>query len=123
MNPNPFGWVEIPALDLARAQTFYQKVFAYQFETLEMGPTMMAMFPFDHTQSNCSGALVKGDYYVPVKQGILVYFSVEDVAPTLQSIQKAGGKLIQEKMSIGEHGFIGLFEDSEGNRLGLHSRK
>ncbi|GAB3035967.1 VOC family protein [Bowmanella dokdonensis] len=123
MNANPFGWVEIPAMDLARAQTFYQQVFAYQFDTLEMGETMMAMFPFDHEKPNASGALVKGEGYVPQKQGFLVYFSVEDVAPTLKNITKAGGKVLQEKMSIGEHGFIGLFEDSEGNRLGLHSRQ
>jgi hypothetical protein len=51
-----------------------------------------------------------------------VYFSVEDIEGTLSKVNGHGGKTLQPKMGIGEHGFIGLFEDTEGNRLGLHSR-
>ncbi|MDF2179887.1 VOC family protein [Aliiglaciecola sp. CAU 1673] len=123
MNPNPVGWFEIPVTDMERAKAFYQSAFGYGFEMMDMGPEKMAMFPFDHEQPNCSGALVKGAGYQPISQGILVYFSVEEVTQTLNKIEKAGGKTVQEKMPIGEHGFIGLFLDTEGNRLGLHSRE
>ena len=34
----------------------------------------------------------------------------------------AGGKTLLPKISIGEHGFVAHFEDSEGNRVALHSR-
>ena len=33
----------------------------------------------------------------------------------------AGGKVHKSKMSIGQHGFISLMVDSEGNMFGLHS--
>ncbi|MRR35878.1 VOC family protein, partial [bacterium] len=32
-----------------------------------------------------------------------------------------GGRVHQEKMSIGEYGFIALVLDTEGNMIGLHS--
>jgi predicted enzyme related to lactoylglutathione lyase len=36
---------------------------------------------------------------------------------------KAGGKILKSKMAIGEFGFISLIMDTEGNTIGLHSRK
>ncbi|ALS98525.1 VOC family protein [Lacimicrobium alkaliphilum] len=123
MNGNPVGWFEIPVIDMKRAKDFYASAFELEFEMLEMGPCQMAMFPFDHAQPGCSGALVKGPEYQPAQGGMLIYFMCEEVSARLNKIQAAGGELVQEKMSIGEHGFIGLFTDSEGNKLGLHSRQ
>jgi predicted enzyme related to lactoylglutathione lyase len=53
----------------------------------------------------------------------MVYFSVDDIEGTLGKIGSKGGKTLVPKMGIGEHGFIAHFEDTEGNRLGLHSTK
>ena len=36
-------------------------------------------------------------------------------------VDAEGGKTFNEKMSIGEHGFVAHFEDSEGNCVALHS--
>jgi predicted enzyme related to lactoylglutathione lyase len=41
----------------------------------------------------------------------------------LQRIPKAGGTVVKPKFSIGQHGFIALFKDTEGNVVGLHSMK
>ena len=38
-------------------------------------------------------------------------------------VEDAGGVIHRAKTSIGEHGFIALAQDSEGNTIGLHSRK
>jgi hypothetical protein len=38
-------------------------------------------------------------------------------------VKKAGGKIVQEKYSIGKPGFIAVIEDTEGNTVGLHSMK
>jgi predicted enzyme related to lactoylglutathione lyase len=43
------------------------------------------------------------------------------VAAALARVEKAGGKSVMPKTSIGEYGFIGGFVDTEGNRLYLHS--
>ena len=39
---------------------------------------------------------------------------------TLEKINAGGGKTLMPRMDIGQHGFIAHFEDSEGNRVGLH---
>ena len=59
---------------------------------------------------------------VPQDNGTLVYlFTGDDLAPVLARVPAAGGTVAMPRTSIGEHGFIALFIDSEGNRVGLHS--
>lgn len=50
-----------------------------------------------------------------------MYFSVGDIDGTLKKIIAGGGKIILPKMSIGEYGVVAQFEDSEGNRVALHT--
>jgi predicted enzyme related to lactoylglutathione lyase len=52
-----------------------------------------------------------------------VYFSVEDIPETLRRINANGGKTLMPKTAIGQYGFIAQYEDTEGNRLALHSMK
>lgn len=118
---NPVGWFEIPVLDMPRACAFYTAVFDAQFEMMEMGPSLMAMFSYDHAAPGCAGALVKDPDYKPSTEGTLVYFVAEDVQQPLDKVIAAGGKVLMEKMSIGDHGFIGSFIDSEGNKVAVHS--
>jgi uncharacterized protein len=122
-NPNPVGWFEIPVLDLQRARHFYHHVFAVEFEIIEMGADVMAMFPFDHAMAGCSGALVQGPDYEPCSTGTMVYFACADVAPTLEKVSHGGGTVLLGKTSIGEHGYIAVFLDSEGNKVGMHSQQ
>jgi hypothetical protein len=119
---NPVNWFEIAVNDLARAKTFYEQVLGVSFVSMEMGPARMEMFAGDPANPGAAGALMASDGYTPSHDGTLVYFSVEDIEGTLSKVNGYGGKTLQPKMGIGEHGFIGLFEDTEGNRLGLHSR-
>jgi hypothetical protein len=51
-----------------------------------------------------------------------VYFNVSDINAVLDRVREAGGGVLRVKESIGEEGFIALFEDTEGNHLGLHSK-
>jgi uncharacterized protein len=122
-NPNPVGWFEIPVLDMQRARHFYHHVFAVEFELVAMGVDNMAMFPFDHGLAGCSGALVQGPDYEPSSNGTMVYFECTDVAPLLAKVSHGGGTVLLGKTSIGEHGFIGVFLDSEGNKVGMHCRQ
>jgi len=120
-NPNPVGWFEIPVMDMQRARHFYHQVFAIECELMEMGPDVMAMFPFDHNMAGSSGALVQGPDYEPCRKGTMVYFETADVTTVLSRVTHAGGEVLLSKTSIGEHGYIGMFLDSEGNKIGLHS--
>ncbi|MCA1763853.1 MAG: hypothetical protein LC664_12800 [Flavobacteriales bacterium] len=55
--------------------------------------------------------------------GTLVYFACEDCATETSRVANAGGKVLQEKFKIGDHGFCSIVMDTEGNTVGLHSMK
>ena len=118
---NPVSWFEIPVNDLQRAKNFYEQVFGVTLSVQEMGALKMAWFPMAQGGAGAAGALVKAESYVPSHAGTMVYFTVSDIDATLQRVEKNGGKLLRSKMSIGQHGYVGHFEDCEGNRIALHS--
>jgi predicted enzyme related to lactoylglutathione lyase len=53
----------------------------------------------------------------------IVYFSCEDCGFEATRVTTAGGRIMRDKFSIGEYGFIVLAFDTEGNIIGLHSLK
>lgn len=118
---NIVNWFEIPAKDLARAKSFYEHVFGVSLTHMDMGPSSMEMFPMEQGAQGSGGALIVTEGYTPSHAGSMVYFSVEDIDGTLKKAEGKGGKTLVPKMSIGEFGFIGHMEDSEGNRVGVHS--
>jgi hypothetical protein len=131
---NPIGWTEIYVEDLARAQKFYEAVLAITMQAVPMPQEMdaevgsdnyfeMVFFPGDMAGPGSSGALVKSPMFKPGAGGTLIYFSCDDCAVEISRVAVAGGKVISEKISIGEYGFCGICEDTEGNPIGLHSMK
>lgn len=119
---NPVGWFELPAIDLDRAQKFYEAVFGFTMRRMDNAGYEMIGFPMDDGKG-ASGALIKGWGYKPSLEGPLVYFTAPEIDAVTERIIAAGGKIHVPKKDIGEYGFIVIFEDSEGNRAGLHCRK
>jgi predicted enzyme related to lactoylglutathione lyase len=113
-------YFEIPVTDMDRALPFYQAVFGCSLERVDVDGYDMALFP---PSDGASGALAKGDVYLPAKTGPIVYFSVDDIDTVMQRALAAGGSVLYEKKDIGENGFVAEFEDTEGNRIALNQRK
>ncbi|SHG23964.1 hypothetical protein SAMN04488116_0479 [Flagellimonas flava] len=119
------GWFEIPVLDMDRAKTFYDTVFEIGIQVQDFGGTLMGWFPWAEGKTGASGSLIlQPDWYTPSKKdGVLVYFSSEDVQTELDRIEAAGGQILKPKTQISpEVGYMALFVDTEGNRIALHSR-
>lgn len=120
MKTNPVGWFEIYVQDMPRAKAFYDAVFQQTLEALPNPDMEMFTFPMGECYG-ATGALVKMEGVPSGGGGTLVYFSCEDCAVEAARAAANGGSLFKEKMSIGEHGFIALVNDTEGNMIGLHS--
>jgi uncharacterized protein len=120
---NAVCWFEIPVTDLQRAKAFYEYVFDVQLSLNEMSNMKMAMFPWLDNAPGTAGSLMQGENYEPCKKGTVVYFTVPNIDVLLTKISQRGGKTLLPKMSIGEYGWIAHFEDTEGNRVALHSVK
>ncbi len=117
------NWFELPVNDMDRAKKFYSEIFNIQMaDNMEMGNSIMSFFPFETDQDGATGTLIKQESYVPSYEGTMVYFSVDEINDVLPRITQSGGKVLNEKMSIGEHGFVAHFEDCEGNRVALHQK-
>lgn len=126
MDYNMVGWFEIPVEDMDRAKIFYEAVFKVEIQIQEFGDTLMGWFPWDHAKPGASGSLIQNkDWYKPSNvAGVLVYFNSEDVQNELDRIGSAGGRILKPKTLISpDIGYMGLFMDTEGNRIALHSRK
>ncbi len=122
MTKNPVGWFEIPVKDTQRAKKFYESVFQLELSPLPMPDAEMFAFPWVEQGENATGCLIKTEGYEPSMTGTIVYFTCDDLNTELSRIESAGGKVLLPRTSIGEHGFIAQFTDTEGNRLALHSR-
>ena len=117
------NWFEIPVANMQRAKTFYEIVFDLKITVHKMGDLEMGWFPNKSASGMATGTLIHaGDHYKPSKDGVLIYFSCENVANEIGRVAEAGGQVIAEKKQISEsNGYMAYFVDSEGNRIALHS--
>lgn len=122
---NAVGWFDIYVSDMKRAVKFYETVLGQKLEQMgdPTGDTEMMSFVGNMDSYGASGALVKAEYAAPGPGGTQVYFSVEDCSVQEALVADAGGKIIREKFSIGNFGWVTLCQDSEGNMFGLSSMK
>lgn len=119
----PINWFELPVRDIERATRFYEDVFAVSLRRERCGGNPMAIFPYAEPQPG--GALVHMPQLEPRDNGTLIYLDGgQDLAEPLARVKAAGGAVAMEKTFIGEDiGYIALFMDSEGNRVGMFSRQ
>ena len=108
---------EIPSTDFDKSRAFYEGLFGWK--TQPMPETDYVLFEIE---GGVGGGFTKVD-----KVGdtvIFVYIQVEDIPATLAKVAGLGGKVLDEKMGIGggEHGYMGVFEDCCGVRIGLWSK-
>jgi len=115
------NWIEIPVTDMKRAIGFYSQILEVKFNEMGIGLVKYALFPTDDRFN--SGALAQGDYYKPSSDGVTIYLDRgNDLDTILSKVDTAGGSVILEKTFLSsEAGYIGLFIDSEGNRIGLQN--
>ena len=118
---NTVVWFEIPVTNIERAEKFYGTVMGTQMVKEEMDGFKMSVFQAENKDA-VHGALIQGEGYKPSSEGAVVYLNGgEDLAQPLSRVEGAGGKVLTGKTPIGEHGFCAFFQDTEGNRIGIHS--
>jgi uncharacterized protein len=119
---NPISWFEIPAVDLGRAQAFYERIFGLSLQALDLPQLKMRIFP-TLDASGVGGSLCdSGGFHKPsATEGPLIYLNANpDLQLVLDRIAEAGGKILVPKTQISDqYGYMAVFLDSEGNRIAL----
>ncbi len=114
---------EIPFDDQVRAQKFYQDVFGWQINKFGEMDYWMAM-TCDCDQNSMmpkepgaiNGGLLKRD---PTGEHPVIVIDVQNLDEHLTKIESAGGKVVMEKMQVGDFGLYARVEDTEGNVIGV----
>ncbi len=116
------NWFEIPVADMDRAKTFYETIFATTIPVHPVQGFTMGFFPVQ--AGKVGGALVSGQGYIPGHAGALIYLNGNpDLSAVLGRVEGAGGKVLRPKFQVSEEtGYVAFFEDSEGNKVALHSQ-
>ena len=80
-------YIEIPASDITRSATFYQKVFGWQIRRRGDGATA-----FDDGVGEVSGTWVLNRR--PAEPGFVIYIMVDDVAAACDAVTTNGGEIV-----------------------------
>ena len=128
---NAISWFEIPTLNLAKAQQFYEAVLQCTLRSENMGPSEGAIFPYDEAANGVGGALMCGPSAPATAvgaagsgSGVLIYLDggKHSVDSMLQRAMTAGGRIAMPRTALPPGlGFIACIFDLDGNKIGLHS--
>ena len=118
------NWFEIPVKNFDKAKKFYELILNAEMHIMEAMGMKSAFFPADLQNGSIGGCIIEGQGYEPTNKGSIVYLNGgDDLSGVLSKVEQAGGQIIMPKTAIGQNGFMAHFEDSDGNRVGLHSMK
>jgi uncharacterized protein len=123
---NAVNWFEINTENFDRAKEFYEKILKQQIKEEKLDEQFkgmrMGFFNFD-MESGVGGSIMYNPLVKPSSNGTVVYLNVDgDMDGVLSRITSSGGKICMPKTEIPPHGTIALFNDTEGNLVGLHSK-
>jgi predicted enzyme related to lactoylglutathione lyase len=109
-------YIEMPATDVARSSSFYEKVFAWKIR--KRGDGAVA---FDDGVGQVSGTwiLSRPPSNAP---GLMVYIMVNDAAATVKSIVANGCEIVQP-IGADAPEITARFRDPGGNVIGIYQQR
>jgi uncharacterized protein len=120
MHNTAITFFELPVADLNRAVTFYERILGSPMRREVFGGIDTALFAYE--KPGIGGALVQDPKRSAQTDGTLVYLNCDgQLDQVLDRVPTAGGSITLPKTDIGAPGFIAIIQDTEGNRVGLHT--
>lgn len=115
-------WFEIPAGDFERATKFYETALGIVLRRETMAGAQLGVFPYQ--PPGVGGAVMHRPAHIPSESGVLVYLNCDGrLDEVMTRVAAAGGRLAGPKVDLpGDMGSFVHVLDTEGNRIGLHSR-
>jgi predicted enzyme related to lactoylglutathione lyase len=114
--PNNVTHFDVHADDLARCRRFYEKVFGWRF-TPWGPPDFFLIATGDEKDPGIHGGLSKrhGPAAGAGMTAFICTVGVDDIDATAKAVEKYGGTITTEKMTIPTVGKLIQFKDTEGN--------
>jgi predicted enzyme related to lactoylglutathione lyase len=116
---NPFVHIELMATDVAKAKSFYGKLFDWNLEDMPMPDMTYTMI---NVGEGTGGGLMKNP--MPNAPSMWVpYVDVADLAAATAKAKSLGATVLKENVEVGSHGTFSIITDPTGAFLGLWQKK
>jgi predicted enzyme related to lactoylglutathione lyase len=116
---NPFVHVELVSTDVAKAKSFYGKLFKWKLEDVDMGDMTYTLI---RVGEGTGGGLMKN----PVSGGHsmwIAYVKVADVKAATKKAKALGAKIKKDVTEVKGAGLLSIITDPTGAMLGLWEPK
>jgi uncharacterized protein len=114
--PANIVWFEVPADDVGRARTFYNKLFGWKLTKFPMPMEYWHIETGGPDASPDGGLMPRQD---PRQQGITNFISVPSVDDYSTKVEKLGGRIFRPKTAVPEMGYFAICQDTENNVFAL----
>ena len=117
---NPFIHVELNTTDVDKAKSFYSKLFDWEMEDMQMGPS--GTYTVIKVGEGTGGGLLKNP--MPgVPSFWLAYVLVDDIGAATQKAASLGARIVKDSIEVPDMGWLSIIQDPTGAALGLWQTK
>ena len=118
--PNPFVHVELNTTDLAKAKSFYGKLFDWRLEDHEMGGGMT--YTLIGVGDGTGGGMMT--HPVPgMPSAWLAYVGVDDIKASTEKARSLGAQVIREVTEVPDMGWFSIISDPTGAVVAMWQSK
>ena len=117
---NPFVHVELHTNDLAKAKTFYSKLFGWKLQDMPM-PGGSTYTMIDVGEGTGGGMMASQPPGSPPRWQ--AYVGVEDVAAFTRKAKELGAKVMMDKTEVADAGWMSVIVDPTGAAIALWQPK
>ena len=116
---NPFVHVELATNDVAKAKSFYSKLFDWKMEDIPMESGAYTMISVGE---GTGGGLMKNP--MPNAPSMwLAYVQVDDIDAATKKVKSLGGTVMKDVTEVMDMGWLSIIVDPTGAMLGLWKPK
>ena len=117
---NPFVHVELATTDVGKAKSFYQSLFDWKLNEMDMGGGMS--YTMIDVGEGTGGGMMK--HPMPgAPSAWLAYVNVDDVAAATAKAKSLGGTVLRDVTEVPNAGSFSIIIDPTGAMLGLWQPK
>ncbi len=117
---NPFVHVELGTTDIDKAKSFYQSLFDWRLNDVEMGGGMT--YTLIQVGEGTGGGMMK--HPVPgAPSAWLPYVQVDNIRAATDKAKALGATVMRDVTAVMDEGFLSIIIDPTGAMLGLWQQK
>jgi predicted enzyme related to lactoylglutathione lyase len=117
---NPFVHVELNTTDVEKAKSFYSRMFDWEMEEMDMGPS--GTYTVIKVGDGTGGGLLKNP--MPgVPSFWLAYVLVDDIHAATEKARSLGAKIVKDSIEVPNMGWLTIIGDPTGAALGFWQTK